>query len=102
MAAPVAASAGDGTSAPLALILEPTRELALQTAEVIRSLMQYIAEPELRMVLLMGGLDPREALAELKRGCDIVVITPGLLQDFAKVKPDLGDVVMTFVECDSL
>ena len=33
----------------------------------------------------MGGMDPRDALAELRRGADIVVATPGLLQDFVKV-----------------
>ncbi len=33
----------------------------------------------------MGGGDPRDALAELRRGTDIVVATPGLLHDFVKV-----------------
>ena len=50
VAAPAVVSKDAATNAPLALIIEPTRELALQTADVIRSLMRHIAEPALRMV----------------------------------------------------
>jgi superfamily II DNA/RNA helicase len=36
-------------------------------------------------VLLMGGVDTRQALTALRAGCEIVVATPGVLQEFAKV-----------------
>jgi hypothetical protein len=39
----------------------------------------------LTQVLLMGGVDTRDAAAMLKRGSDIVVATPGVLQEFVKV-----------------
>lgn len=89
---PEAAGAGAGKTdvktAPLALILEPTRELAQQTAEVLESLQVHTA---VRTVLLMGGGDTRQAQAALRTGCEVVVATPGVLQEFVKSgKLDLG------------
>lgn len=80
---PIVASASGGPDpgAPLAIIIEPTRELALQTAEVLNQLKQYMIEPALRVVLLMGGMDSRDSVADLRRGCDVVVVTPGLMRD---------------------
>jgi superfamily II DNA/RNA helicase len=38
----------------LAIIIEPTRELALQTADVLNQLKQYMTEPALRVVRLLS------------------------------------------------
>ncbi len=49
-AAPAVVTKDAAMNAPLALIIEPTRELALQSADVISELIKYIAEPNIRMV----------------------------------------------------
>jgi superfamily II DNA/RNA helicase len=47
-------SGGPDPAAPLAIIIEPTRELALQTADVLNQLKQYMTEPALRVVRLLS------------------------------------------------
>lgn len=59
-----------------ALVLTPTRELALQVAEVISSL-----DPSTRPVTLIGGTDIATNRGELKSGGAIVVGTPGRVLD---------------------
>lgn len=59
---------------PRALILSPTRELAMQIEENIRSFSTYL---DLRTVLLYGGLGPKTQKEQLEKGCDIIVATPG-------------------------
>ena len=49
-AAAASPSAVDAANAPLAVIIEPTRELAMQTHEVMESLKRHITEPPLRTV----------------------------------------------------
>lgn len=63
---------------PRALILLPTRELALQIEEQIRLFSTYL---DLRTVLLYGGLGPKTQKEELAKGCDIIVATPGRFLD---------------------
>ena len=63
---------------PRALILSPTRELAMQIEQHIRQLAQYT---DLRTVVLYGGVGPKTQLAELAKGTDIVVATPGRFLD---------------------
>lgn len=63
---------------PRALILSPTRELALQIETHIRLLAKYT---DLRTVVLYGGLGPKTQIAELEKGVDIVVATPGRFLD---------------------
>jgi ATP-dependent RNA helicase RhlE len=65
-------------NAPRALILSPTRELAMQIAENIRSLSAYT---DLRTLVIYGGLGPKMQIAELERGVDILVATPGRFLD---------------------
>ncbi|MGK6351822.1 DEAD/DEAH box helicase [Parapedobacter sp. DT-150] len=57
-----------------ALILSPTRELAMQIEENIRL---FTAYTDLRTVVLYGGLGPKTQIAALERGVDIIVSTPG-------------------------
>lgn len=63
---------------PRALILSPTRELAMQIAEHIRMFSTYL---DLRTVLIYGGLGPKTQKELLSKGCDIVVATPGRFLD---------------------
>lgn len=65
-------------AAPLALIVAPTRELALQ---VQRELTWLYAETGARLASCVGGMDPRAERRALERGCHIVVGTPGRLRD---------------------
>ncbi|VIO68089.1 ATP-dependent RNA helicase DeaD [Bradyrhizobium ivorense] len=65
-------------AAPLALIVAPTRELALQ---VHRELAWLYAHADARVVSCVGGMDPRREQRELAAGAHIVVGTPGRLCD---------------------
>src|ERR1700710_1934056 len=64
--------------APLALIVAPTRELALQ---VHRELTWLYGHANARVVSCVGGMDPRREQRELAAGAHIVVGTPGRLCD---------------------
>lgn len=64
--------------APLALIVAPTRELALQ---VQRELTWLYEHARARVVSCVGGMDPRREQRELAAGSHIVVGTPGRLCD---------------------
>lgn len=63
---------------PLALIIAPTRELALQ---VQRELIWLYDDAKGRIASCVGGMDPRQERRALERGCHIVVGTPGRLRD---------------------
>lgn len=63
---------------PRALILLPTRELAMQIGENIALLSKYT---DLRTVVLYGGLGPKTQIEALKKGVDIIVSTPGRFLD---------------------
>jgi ATP-dependent RNA helicase DeaD len=63
---------------PLALVVAPTRELALQ---VQRELVWLYGEARGRVASCVGGMDPRSERKNLQRGCHIVVGTPGRLRD---------------------
>ena len=64
--------------APVALIVAPTRELALQVHRELTWLYQYAGA---RVVSCVGGMDPRREQRELAAGAHIVVGTPGRLCD---------------------
>ena len=72
------AEAFDEAAAPLALIIAPTRELALQ---VKRELTWLYAEAGARVASCVGGMDMRDERRALARGAHIVVATPGRLRD---------------------
>ncbi|MCC6914427.1 MAG: DEAD/DEAH box helicase [Rhodospirillaceae bacterium] len=63
---------------PMALVVAPTRELALQVQRELTWLYQYIGA---KIVSCVGGMDPRAERRELNFGCHIVVGTPGRLRD---------------------
>ncbi|ATQ41327.1 DEAD/DEAH box helicase [Caulobacter mirabilis] len=67
---------GDGR--PAALIIAPTRELALQ---VSRELEWLYKQAGARIVTCVGGMDARREQRALNQGCNIVVGTPGRLRD---------------------
>lgn len=62
-----------------ALILAPTRELAIQVAAHIESLCKY--QKNTRVTVLCGGQDYRPQLQKLREGAQIVVGTPGRILD---------------------
>lgn len=61
-----------------ALILTPTRELALQVSE---SITDYAKYTDLRHCTVFGGVKQREQTERLRKGVDILVATPGRLHD---------------------
>jgi ATP-dependent RNA helicase RhlE len=63
---------------PRVLILEPTRELAAQVEEAIRDLAQFTG---LRVSAFFGGVGYGRQTEALHKGVDIMVATPGRLQD---------------------
>ena len=65
-------------AAPLALVIAPTRELALQ---VHRELSWLYAKAGARVIACVGGMDPRREHRALAEGAHIVVGTPGRLRD---------------------
>ncbi|KAG8124287.1 hypothetical protein E2320_020012 [Naja naja] len=68
-------------NAPKALIVEPSRELAEQTLNNVKQFKKYVENPKLRELLIIGGVAAREQLSVLEQGVDIVVGTPGRLDD---------------------
>uniref|UniRef100_A0A0N5C2A5 RNA helicase n=1 Tax=Strongyloides papillosus TaxID=174720 RepID=A0A0N5C2A5_STREA len=65
------------TRSPIALIISPTRELALQTHEQAR---KFTVDTGVTAAKAYGQYSLKENLAELDRGCDIVSATPGRLK----------------------
>ncbi|XP_053097016.1 ATP-dependent RNA helicase DDX55 [Pangasianodon hypophthalmus] len=70
-----------------ALIITPTRELAIQISEVVG---QFLEEfPQFRQILLIGGSNPIEDVEKFKtNGANIVIGTPGRLEDMFRRKAD--------------
>lgn len=64
-----------------AIIITPTRELAIQIFKVLKSLMKNFSQT---YGLLIGGMDKREEAAKLTKGVNLVVATPGRLLDHMK------------------
>ena len=65
---------------PRALVLTPTRELALQVGERIKA---YARRVSLRCTVVHGGVRVNPQIDRLRRGIDILVATPGRLLDLA-------------------
>jgi len=61
-----------------ALIIAPTRELAMQIEENIKV---FAANTDLRTVVLYGGLGPKTQIEQINNGADIIVATPGRFMD---------------------
>ncbi|MFD4377818.1 DEAD/DEAH box helicase, partial [Streptomyces sp. NPDC058527] len=75
------------SKAPLALVLVPTRELAQQVTD---SLAPYATAVNLRMATVVGGLSITKQAATLRRGVEVVVASPGRLNDLV----ERGDCVL--------
>jgi ATP-dependent RNA helicase RhlE len=67
---------------PRALILAPTRELAIQINEAVKELAKYT---DLRHLAVFGGLGPKTQIETLQKGVDILVATPGRLMDLYRM-----------------
>ncbi|MDP2261585.1 MAG: DEAD/DEAH box helicase [Hydrogenophaga sp.] len=66
-----------------ALVLLPTRELADQVAEQVKLYAKYT---NLRSMVVFGGMDMKPQTAELKKGVEVLVATPGRLLDHIEAK----------------
>jgi len=75
---PIMQSISGKTDKPQALVLEPTRELAMQTCTEMQS---FNSEAFPRTCVLYGGASYTTQIKELKRGAEIVVGTPGRIKD---------------------
>ncbi len=77
-----------------ALILAPTRELALQIEESLRTYGRFL---NLRRAVILGGVSQNPQIAALKHGVDILVATPGRLLDLVQQKHVRLDTVSVLV-----
>ncbi len=68
---------------PRAIILAPTRELAIQIHKDAVLLGKYL---DLKLALIYGGIDYKSQLAKIKSNVDIIIGTPGRIIDFYKQK----------------
>ncbi|XP_026475040.1 probable ATP-dependent RNA helicase DDX46 [Ctenocephalides felis] len=66
------------TDGPVAIIMTPTRELCMQIGKDIRKFSKSLG---LRPVCVYGGTGISEQIAELKRGAEIIICTPGRMID---------------------
>ena len=64
---------------PQALILAPTRELCLQIARDLKNFVKYL--PDIHVVAVYGGADIDRQCRALKKGAQIIVATPGRMND---------------------
>ncbi len=76
---------------PRALVLVPTRELAVQVSEVLEPLAEAAG---LRTVAVYGGADIERQVKRLRRGVDVVIATPGRLIDLG----DRGELSVADIE----
>jgi ATP-dependent RNA helicase RhlB len=68
-------------SDPRALVIAPTRELAIQIEKDARAIGR---DTGLRIALIYGGVDYDKQRQQLRDGCDIIIATPGRLLDYYK------------------
>lgn len=68
-------------NAPYAIIIEPSRELAEQTFNQIKKFKKYLEKPLVKDLLVVGGFSIKDQIASLSSGVDIIVATPGRLED---------------------
>ena len=83
----------DGQDHPRALILAPTRELAIQ---IKRDADQLCQATNLRIGLAYGGVDYDKQAEEIRSGIDILVGTPGRIIDYYKKR------VFSFKHCNMM
>lgn len=76
---------------PLALVLLPTRELAVQVHDVLAPLAKTLG---LRAVAVYGGADIDRQVSRLQKGVDVIIATPGRLIDLG----DRGEISVSQLE----
>ena len=82
--APQASTSASPARHPVrALVLTPTRELAVQVAESFRDYGKHLP---LRSTVVYGGVDMNAQIAQLRKGVEILVATPGRLLDHVQNK----------------
>src|SRR2546430_7221990 len=93
--APQASNSASPARHPLrALVLTPTRELAIQVAQ---SFAEYGKNLPLRSTVVYGGVDMNAQIAQLRKGVEVLVATPGRLLDHAQNKTVMFNQVSTLV-----
>ncbi|MFC7037133.1 DEAD/DEAH box helicase [Nonomuraea rubra] len=81
---------------PRAMILVPTRELALQVHDALEPLGRGLG---LRMKVVVGGMSMGKQIEALRRGVDVVIATPGRLGDLIRQgECSLGDVEVSVLD----
>lgn len=84
-----------------AMVITPTRELALQISEVMEHFLQKF--PQFTQILLIGGSNPIEDVEKFKdRGANIVIATPGRLEDLFRRKSEGLDLANSVRSLDVL
>lgn len=71
-----------------AIVISPTRELALQTCEVLEQLLEYVGG--FSHCLLVGGNNLEDDVKKLKKGGNILICTPGRLEDLLVRQKELN------------
>jgi superfamily II DNA/RNA helicase len=66
-----------------ALVLVPTRELALQVGETMQALARHMNEP-VKVSVVFGGVSVNPQMIDLRRGAEVIVATPGRLLDLVE------------------
>jgi ATP-dependent RNA helicase RhlE len=66
-----------------AIVLAPTRELAIQVADNVKT---YAGKCNLRSAVVFGGMNMKEQTIELKAGVEVLIATPGRLIDHIEAK----------------
>src|SRR4051812_15479666 len=93
--APLASTSTSPARHPVrALVLTPTRELAVQVAESFRD---YAKHLPIRSTVVYGGVDMNAQIAELRKGVEVLVATPGRLLDHVQNKTVMFNQVSVLV-----
>lgn len=71
------------TQTPSALCIAPTRELAVQ---IYKEVCKFANETVVTAAVCYGGVSVQHQLEKLRRGCHVLVATPGRLEDFVNRK----------------
>jgi superfamily II DNA/RNA helicase len=92
----VGADGRRGPRAPRGLVLVPTRELAQQVHDALAPLGQAIG---VQLVAVYGGAPMYRQIQQLRRGVDVIIATPGRLQDLiSQGEASLAEVVVTVLD----
>jgi superfamily II DNA/RNA helicase len=92
----IGAEVKQGRRAPRGLVLVPTRELAQQVHDALAPLGQAIG---VQLVAVYGGAPMYRQIQQLRRGVDVIIATPGRLQDLiSQGEATLAEVVVTVLD----